>query len=141
MTLFGTEQLDVTSILINSIQLCLVDLSTCIYSSSGSLRSSNYEDRGEPGDVGTSQCAINPGTGEEERFSSNQDGILDLELGWEKRDVIDVLLDGCNGLSKKQSGPTFVLMASDGLKTIISAISENNGIDQLYIQNVYGGID
>ena len=132
MTVFGTDSLDVSEIDLATVELCLEDESECIDATS--LRNWVYEDRGEPADVGAAQCAINPDTGEEERFLT-QDGIMDLELVWDKKDVVDVLFGDCDGFGKKEASPTLIFKAltTDGLQVISTPIGDP-GIDQVWRQ-------
>jgi hypothetical protein len=135
MTVFGSAALDISDIDMATVQLCRADDdSICI--GADSLRNANVEDRGDPTtDIGAAQCAINPDTGEEERFL-NPDGIDDLELAWEKRDVVDILFDGCDGFGKKEASPTLVLKAqTTGGTAIESTPVGDPGVDQIWRQN------
>lgn len=133
MTVFGTDDLDVAEIDLATVQLCLADDDTvCI--GADSLRDANYVDRGHPDDVGVAQCAINEDTGEEEYFL-NPDDLDDLELAWDKRDVVDILFDGCEGFDKGEASPTLVFKAqtNDGTD-VASTPVDDPGIDQVWRQ-------
>ena len=128
MTVFGTEELDVSMIDINSVKLCLADETACL--TSKDLRNFAYDDVGDPQfDLGTSQCTLNGG-----------DGIDDLELKWESKAVVNTLLDGCKCLSKGETSPTFVFKAMllDGTP-VVSVPENDKGIDQLVTKNGGGG--
>jgi hypothetical protein len=133
MTVFGSDVLDVSEIDLATVQLCLADDDTvCIDASS--LRNANYVDRGNPGDVGADECAINELTGEEEYFL-NPDMIDDLELAWEKKDVVGTLFDGCSGFDKGEASPTLVFKAltTDGTEVMSTPIGDP-GVDQVWRQ-------
>jgi hypothetical protein len=135
MTVFGTAALDVTDIDLDTVQLCLADApDTCI--DADSLRDATYPDpdRGNPGDIGASQCAINDETGAEEYFL-NPDGVTDLELAWDKKDVVGTLFDDCSGFDKGEASPTLLFKAktSDGTD-VMSVPVGNPGVDQVWRQ-------
>jgi len=134
MTVFGSAELDVSEIDLDTVQLCLADDDTiCI--DVDSLENWQVEDRGDPTtDIGANMCAINPDTGEQERFL-NQDLIMDLELRWNKRDVVDDLFDGCDGFDKKEASPTLIFKATTlGGVAIMSTPLDDPGVDQVWRQ-------
>jgi hypothetical protein len=133
MTVFGSGSLDVTEIDLDTVMLCLADdEGTCIFEDS--LEDANVEDRGNPDDVGAAECAINDETGEQERFL-NKDLIMDLELAWNKRDVVDVLFASCRDFGKKEASPTlvFIALTFDGLE-VRSTPVDSPGVDQVWRQ-------
>lgn len=133
MTVFSSDLLDVYDIDLDTVQLCLADDdTTCIDASS--LRDANYFDRGNPDDVGAAECAINEETGEEEYFL-NPDLIDDLELAWDKKDVVGMLFDDCDGFGKGEASPTLIFKAEtyDGLG-VTSTPLDDPGIDQVWRQ-------
>ena len=132
MTVFGSNVLDVQTIDLATVQLCLADDSACI--DAESLRNAVYVDRGTADDVGADECAINEETGEEEYFL-NPDGLADLELAWEKKDVVETLFDDCDGFGKKEASPTLVFKALtyDGVP-VSSTPLDDPGIDQVWRQ-------
>lgn len=135
MTVFGSDTLDVSDIDLTTIELCLAsDDTTCI--DVASLRNSVFEDRGDPTtDIGTAQCYIDPDTGEQQRYL-NQDGIDDLELAWNKKDVVDVLFDDCDGFGKMEASPTLIIKAlTTGGVEVISTPVDDPGVDQIWKQN------
>ena len=133
MTVFGCATLLASDIDLDTVQLCLADDDTvCI--GADSLRNANYFDRGSLDDVGAAQCAINAETGEEEYFL-NPDGFDDLELAWEKKDVVETLFEGCDGFDKKEASPTLIFKAltNDGVP-VVSVPVNDPGIDQIWRQ-------
>ena len=134
MTVFGSDTLDVTVIDLDTAMLCLEDESECI--GAGDLVNAVVEDRGDPTtDIGAAECAINEETGEQERFL-NQDGIMDLELAWNKRAVVADLFDGCDAFGKKEASPTLIFkaMTFDGVEVKSTPVGDP-GIDQIWKQN------
>lgn len=132
MTVLGSETLDVSDIDLDTVQLCLADESECI--DAGSLRDVNVEDRGGPDDIGAAQCAIDEETGEELHFL-HPDGILDLELAWDKRDVVEDLFADCAGFGKKEASPTLIFKAlTFGGVEVISTPVDDPGVDQVWRQ-------
>jgi len=133
VTIFGADDFDVRDIDLDSLQLCRLVGAGC--TPFGSVIDSSIADRGDPNsDLGASQCAIDPDTGEELDFL-NPDGFLDLDAAFDKRAVSD-LLDVCAGGSKNDSSVTLFILGSllDG--TPISSFPiGNNGIDQLVRKN------
>ena len=121
-TLFGGEGgLDVNDIDVSSLQLCVVG-GAC----TGAPVDWQIEDRGDPAtDIGTSQCAIDPTTGEEERFL-NPDGIDDLELRWSTAEVCAII--GCDVLSKGDVSADLQIMGFTN-----NGISIMTGVDHLDI--------
>jgi hypothetical protein len=132
MTVFGSDVLDVQTIDLATVQLCLADDSACI--DAESLRNAVYVDRGTADDVGADECAINEETGEEEYFL-NPDRIDDLELAWEKMDVVEMLFDDCEDFAKGEASPTLVFKALtyDGVP-VSSTPLDDPGIDQVWRQ-------
>ena len=136
MTVFGTDTLDVNDIDMDTVQLCLSDdESVCLDHTS--LREHDVtKDRGSPSDVGAGQCTI---IDEVEKEYLNRDGYLDLELAWEKNDVVETLLDSCCGLTNKAAGPSFIFKAQTStFVDVVSSPVNNPGVDQLFIQNGAG---
>lgn len=134
MTVFGSDTLDVSDIDLATVELCLAsDDTTCIDASS--LRNAVLEDRGDPTtDIGTAQCYIDPESGDEQRYL-NQDGLDDLELAWEKRDVVDALFDGCDAFGKMEASPTLIIKAlTNGGVEVISTPVDDPGVDQIWRQ-------
>lgn len=134
MTVFGSDTLDVTDIDLTTVELCLAsDDTTCINASS--LVNSEVEDRGDPTtDIGTAQCYIDPSTGVEQRYL-NQDGLEDLELAWDKKEVVDVLFDDCDAFDKKEASPTLIIKAltTSGVN-VVSTPVDDPGVDQIWRQ-------
>lgn len=134
MTVFGSDTLDVTDIDLTTVELCLAsDDTTCIDASS--LVNSGVEDRGDPTtDIGTAQCYIDPSTGVEQRYL-NQDGLEDLELAWDKKEVVDVLFDDCDAFDKKEASPTLIIKAlTTGGVDVVSTPVDDPGVDQIWRQ-------
>jgi hypothetical protein len=124
MTVFGSDVLDVSEIDLDTVQLCLADDDTvCI--DAESLRNAVYMDRGSPDEVGAAMCP-------DEEYP---DGIDDLELAWEKKDVVAMLFDDCDGFGKGEASPTLIFKAEtyDGLG-IRSAPLDDPGVDQVWRQ-------
>ena len=122
-TLFGGEDgLDVLDIDVSSLRLCVVG-GACTASEPVD---SQIEDRGDPAtDIGTSQCAIDPVTGAEERFL-NPDGIDDLELRWSTAEVCAII--GCGALGKGDDSADLQIMGFTN-----NGISIMTGVDHLDI--------
>jgi hypothetical protein len=128
VTIFGTADLDVADIDISSLQLCLADdTDVC----TGAPKSWSVADRGDPTtDQGAAQCAINPDTGEEEDFL-NQDGLDDLDAGFDTRELAGLEGFGCP-LARNEASATVVVkgMTTGGTPFISTPIGDP-GIDQL----------
>lgn len=134
LTVFGSDTLDVSTIDLATVELCLTDGTTCIDATS--LDHAQIEDRGDPTtDIGAAQCYIDPLSGEEQRYL-NQDGLDDLEMAWVKRDVVDELFDGCDGFDKMEASPTLIFKAltTDGVEVISTPVNDP-GVDQIWKQN------
>jgi hypothetical protein len=80
LTIFGSAALDVTQIDLNSLQICLADLSAC----TGAPLSWSIADRGMPSDVDTSDC---------EEDVANPDGWDDLDVAFSTAECGGVI--GC----------------------------------------------
>ena len=128
VTIFGTAALDVSDIDISSLQLCLADdTDVCV----GPPQSWSVADRGDPDtDIGAAQCALNEETGEEEDFL-NQDGLEDLDVTFDSRDLADLPGFGCP-LGKGEASATLVLkgLTNDGTEFMSVPVGDP-GIDQL----------
>jgi len=130
VTIFGTADLDVLDIDLESLQLC-----NDIGCTDPGLRDWSFADRGDPSsDLGAAMCAIDPATGLEEDFL-NPDGFLDLDAAFDKRAVSD-LLGVCAGGSKNDSSLPLFIQGSllDGTP-ILSTPVFDDGIDQLVRKN------
>lgn len=125
VTIFGTDDFDVTDIDVSTLQLCTEDLSVC----TGAPRDYSFADRGNPlSDIGAAQCAIVDGV---EQDYLTQDGLLDLDAAFEADEVKFVLGDFCD-LDKGSVSEPFVVTGTtwDGT-TIFSVPFPNAGVDQL----------
>jgi hypothetical protein len=137
MTVFGSAELDVLDIDLATVELCLADDdTTCI--NADSLKNWNVEDRGDPtSDIGAAECAINEETGEQERFLT-QDGIDDLELAWDKRDVVEILFADCADFNKQEASPTLIFKAKTlgGVPIMSTPFGDvgDPGVDQIWRQ-------
>jgi hypothetical protein len=134
VTIFGTDDFDVTDIDISSLKLCTEDLSAC----TGAPKDYSIADRGDPSiDLGAAQCAVievDDGVFEEQDYL-NMDGFLDLDAAFEASEVQAMLGEFC-GADKGAVSGTLVLTGTtiDGT-AIISVPIGDVGIDQLLKQN------
>lgn len=121
VTVFGTVELDVTEIDAASPRLVRAD---GIGGEVGPPVTSGYSDNGSPGDVGIAVDGV-------EVF--NTDGILDLDVGFDSRAVVDLI--DCGLLAKGDESPTLVLIGNlvDGTP-ITSTPADDIGIDRLAIK-------
>jgi hypothetical protein len=130
VTIFGSDELDVSDIDIDSLMLCLEDLSVC---TSLLPQDSSIADRGDPttDDIGASQCAVIDGV--EQRFRT-PDGLDDLDVAFDTQDLADVF--GCNALSKGDASSTLVLVGETNSGRPITSVPIGDvGIDQLVKKN------
>lgn len=132
VTIFGTDSFKVENIDVDSIHLCLTDLSAC---TEYAPRNWSIADRGAPdSDLGASSCAIDPETNEELDYLT-QDGRPDLDVAFEASDVLDMLstTDFCEMEKNAVSGALIITgsMDDDDGTPFSSAPVGNSGIDQL----------
>jgi len=130
ITVFGTRDLDVRTIDLNSVHLCLQDDTACL--NSASLRSVEYRDFGDPNfDLGADECTVIDGV---EQPYLNPDGIDDMKLVWETKDIIEGLLGDCDNACEGSSSSTLVFKAkgNDGA-VVVSRPVDDPGIDRLFI--------
>lgn len=132
VTIFGSGMLDVSEIDLSTVELCLAsDTDVC----TGPVVNSTIEDRGDPEtDLGASQCAIDPGTGEELN-TLNPDGNDDIDVRFDSQDAVSDL-GLCDGLEKGDETATLVIkgQTNDGTE-FISEPLDDVGIDRLLKQN------
>ncbi|MCZ6773056.1 MAG: hypothetical protein O7G83_13915 [Proteobacteria bacterium] len=139
VTIFGTADLDVTTIDLESLQLCTANDCTdagLFALGEGDLRDWSFADRGDPNsDLGASQCAIDEVTGEELDFLT-LDTFLDLDAAFDKR-AVSALLDICDddGSKGDLSVPLFIQGSLMDGRLIISTTVGDDGIDQLVRKN------
>jgi hypothetical protein len=142
VTIFGSADLDVADIDLESLQLCNDNGCTdpgLFALGEGDLRDWSFADRGTPGDSGfeTADCTIieDPiGSGIFEEVG-NPDGFADLDAAFDKRAVSD-LLDVCDTGSKGDSSlPLFIQGSLLNGTPILSTPVFDDGIDQLVRQN------
>lgn len=128
VTLFGTESFDVADVDVSTLRLCLEDQTTC----TGAPRDASISDRGNPvEDIGAGMCAVNPDTGMEENFRT-QDGFMDLDVTFEANEVQDTLLVDTCGQPKGTVSPTlFIVGTTFAGDTIYSLPLDDVAVDQL----------
>lgn len=127
VTIFGADDVDVADIDPTTLQLCRADGGGC----TGGPRGWSYADRGDPlSDIGAGMCAINPDTGEEEDFLT-QDGLLDMDAAFEATEVQDLLEDFCD-MDRNAVSDALVIsgLTYDGLE-VFSFPVYSTGVDQL----------
>jgi hypothetical protein len=131
VTIFGSADLDVLDIDLASLQLCRSDTDLCAPAGSVTDLTSSIDDRGTAGDRGTADCVRN----DDGLDVRNPDGFADLDAGFDKFAVSD-LLDVCAEGSKGESSVPLFIQGSllDGTP-IISIPVGTDGIDQLVRQN------
>ena len=123
VTIFGTEDLDVTEIDISSLRLCIDG--TCVESAPLAW---SFADRGDPTtDLGAEECAI---VEDVEQDYLNPDGYLDLDVAFDSQQIA-TLID-CSGLVKNDVSGTLYLTGElmDGTPIFSEPIGDP-GIDQL----------
>ena len=132
VTIFGTVSFEITDINPSTLRLCLDDLTTC----TSGPKSWSMADRGDPiSDLGANMCAINPTTGLEEDFLT-QDGFLDLDAAFEASEVKSILLvDFCTEPKNAISQTLFIVGSTFGGSTIYSLPLDDAAIDQLVKKN------
>jgi len=133
VTIFGSEDLDVTTIDLESLQLCRDDTGECTDLGSA-IDSKPPADRGDPTlDLGTEECVRidSDGDGILDLDIANPDGFDDLDVGFDKR-AVSALLDICDDLGMKGdlSVPLFIQGAS-----IFSTPVDLDGVDILERKN------
>ena len=129
ITIFGTEEFDVTSIDVSTLQLCTEDLVSC----TESPKDYSFVDRGDPSsDIGAAMCAL---VDLEEQDYLNPDGFIDLDVAFEAFEVQDMLGTFCSDDKGAVSEPLVITgMTLDG--TVIMSIPvPNAGVDQLWKVN------
>lgn len=127
VTIFGTEDLDVTEIDISSLRLCIDGI--CVESPPSSW---SVADRGDPTiDLGAEECAI---VDEVEQDYLNPDGYDDLDVAFDSQEIV-ALID-CSELRKNDVSDTLYLTGEfeDGT-SIYSEPVGDPGIDQLVKKN------
>ena len=127
VTIFGTTELDVAAIDINTLRLCTdIEGTDC----SNAPVSYSVADRGDPlTDLGAEACALDPATGEE-LDTLNPDAMDDLDVGFVAQEVVG--LDVCQGLAKNDVTQTLYLIGYLDDGTPIRSVAANDvGIDQL----------
>ena len=129
MTIFGTEEFDVEAIDISTLQLCLVDGLVC----TDAPIDWSFADRGDPGDLGVAQCALDPTTGLELDYTLNRDGLLDLDAAFDAGEVQALLGDFCDIGAKGDVSQTLVLIGSTIADIPFKSVpqDDNTGIDRL----------
>ena len=131
VTIFGTEDFDVVDIDISSLQLCTEDLTSC----TNAPRDYSIADRGDPtSDLGAAICTINPDTGEEEDFLT-QDEFLDLDAAFEASEVQYILGTFCSDVKGTTSEPLVITGTTLDGTMIFSVPFPNVGTDQLWKVN------
>lgn len=135
VTIFGTLEFDVESIDISSLQLCTADLLGC----TNAPRDWSVADRGDPTlDLGAAMCAIEEvedGIFEEQDYTLNQDGFLDLDAAFDAREVQDMLGTFCSDEKGASSDPLVITGTTMDGVTIFSVPVPNVGTDQLWKAN------
>ena len=137
VTIFGTADLDVLDIDLESLQLCNDDTGYCTVAgfafNGGDLRDWSIADRGDPtSDLGASACAF---IDEVEQDFLNPDGFDDLDAAFDKR-AVSAFLEVCDtGSMNDPSVSLFIRgLLLDGTG-IFSTPVGNTGIDQLVRKN------
>lgn len=135
VTIFGTSEFDVEDIDISSLQLCTEDLLNC----TNAPRDWSVADRGDPTlDLDAAVCyleEVDIGVFEEQDYTENQDGFLDLDAAFDAREVQDMLGTFCSD-EKGASSEALVITGTtwDGI-TIFSVPVPSVGTDQLWKAN------
>ena len=131
VTIFGTDDFDVTEVDISTLRLCRDDTGDCI----GPPTDWSIDDRGDPtSDLGAAMCAIDPDTGEE-LHTLNPDGFWDLDAAFDAGDVQTLLGDFCGGPKNGVSATLFIEGETFDGTPIESIPVGNTGIDQLVKKN------
>ena len=126
LTIFGTASLDVTTIDILSLRLCLAsDPTMC----TGAPMDWSIDDRGNPmTDLGASECTIIEGV---EQDYLNPDGFDDLDVAFDTQELVALTGFGCP-LDKNEASATLIIRGSlnDGTEVFSTPVGDV-GIDQL----------
>jgi hypothetical protein len=129
LTIFGTDEFDVTQIDLSTLRLC-TDVEGTECTDSGP-QAWSMADRGDPTtDIGAEQCAI---VDLEEQDYLNPDGFTDLDVAFDSQEIVELI--GCQELDKNDPSPTLYLTGYllDG--TPIYSLPVNDvGVDQLMIK-------
>ena len=127
VTIFGTEDLDVTEIDISSLRLCIDG--TCVESAPLAW---SFADRGDPTtDLGAEECAI---VEDVEQDYLNPDGYLDLDVAFDSQQIATLI--NCSELVKNDVSDTLYLTGELVDGTLIESLPvDNPGIDQLVKKN------
>jgi hypothetical protein len=130
VTIFGADNFDVYDIDLSTLQLCLADMSAC----TGAPRNVSYDDRGNPADdLGAAQCAVievEEGIFEEQDYQT-PDGLIDLDVAFEKSEVIQILGDFCSMDKNSVSLPLVITGMTYEEMPIVSKPIPSPGVDQL----------
>ncbi len=127
VTIFGTASLDVTDINVSTLELMRLDGGTGDDGVSvvGPPLTSSIADRGRPSDAGINVDGVDV---------FNVDGIDDLDVGFDSRDVADLI--GCSGLGKGDLSPVLILTGElNDMTLIVSLPTGDSGADQLTVKN------
>ena len=126
LTIFGTASLNVTTIDILSLRLCLAsDPTVC----TGAPMDWSIDDRGNPmTDLGASECAIIDGV---EQDFLNPDEFDDLDVAFDTQELVGLTGFGCP-LDKNEASATLIIRGSlnDGTEVFSTPVGDV-GIDQL----------
>ena len=129
VTVFGTDDFDVTAIDPSTLKLCLADLTTC----TNAPRDWSIADRGDPTtDIGAEQCAIIDLV---EQDFLTQDGIMDFDAAFEAVEVRALLGDFCEQPKKSISQTLFVVGETFDGVPIVSVAVDDEAVDQLWKAN------
>jgi len=130
VTIFGTDDFDVSDIDPSSLRLCLEDLSAC----TNGPTDWSLADRGDPlSDIGAAMCAvveIDDGVFEEQDYLT-QDGLLDLDAAFDAKEIQDVLGDFCGAGKDVVSGALVIIGSTEDGADIFSVPVDSLGVDQL----------
>ena len=129
VTIFGTEDLDVTKIDISSLRLCIDG--TCVESAPLAW---SFADRGDPTtDLGAEECAI---VEDVEQDYLNPDGYPDLDVAFDSQQIANLI--DCSKLEKNEASEALHITGelNDGTPICSEPVDEDGpGIDQLVKKN------